>query len=74
MGNKPISPIGRTWEEARAELFTPEEIAASDIRVALMGDIIQASQRRVISQKKPEEISGAKQSPARTIQRRVPLA
>ena len=30
--------IGRSWEEVRAELFTPEEIAGSDRRVKAMRD------------------------------------
>ena len=29
--------IGHTWEEVRAELFAPEEIAESDARVAAIG-------------------------------------
>ena len=34
--------IGRSWEEVRTELFTPEEIAESDIRVAIIGEMIRA--------------------------------
>lgn len=30
----------RTWNEVRKELFTPEEIAESDLRVALIGELI----------------------------------
>ncbi len=30
------SAIGPSWDEVRKELFTPEEIAASDKRVARM--------------------------------------
>lgn len=37
-----ISSIGRTWSKAREELFTPEENAASDLRVDLIGEIIRA--------------------------------
>lgn len=53
--------IGSSWEEVRAELFTPEEIAASDLRVALIGELIKARQEKGISQKKLEELSGVKQ-------------
>lgn len=53
--------IGRSWDEVRAEFFTPEEIAASDLRVALIGELIQARQEKGISQKKLEELSGVKQ-------------
>lgn len=34
------SAIGSSWDEVRAELFTPEEIAESDLRVALIGELI----------------------------------
>lgn len=53
--------IGRSWEEVRAELFTPEEIAESNLRVALIGELIKARQEKGISQKKLEELSGVKQ-------------
>lgn len=59
--NKKISPAGRSWEEARKELFTPEEIAASDLRVAIVGELIRARQEMGVSQKKLEEMSGVKQ-------------
>lgn len=53
--------IGQRWEEVEKELFTPEEIAASDLRVALIGELIKARNERGISQKKLEEMSGVKQ-------------
>ena len=55
------SPTGRTWSTARKELFTPEEIAESDLRVALIGELIKARQEKGLSQKKLEELSGVKQ-------------
>lgn len=55
------SSEGHTWEEVRAEIFTPEEIRESDLRVALVGEIIKARQEKGISQKKLEELSGVKQ-------------
>jgi len=55
------SAIGSDWEDVRKELFTPEEIAASDLRVALVGELIKARQEKGISQKKLEELSGVKQ-------------
>ena len=42
-------------------LLTPEERAESDLRVALIGEIIKARQEKGISQKKLEELSGVKQ-------------
>jgi ribosome-binding protein aMBF1 (putative translation factor) len=53
--------IGGTWDELRQELFTPEEIAASDLRVAMMIELAKARRERGISQKKLEELSGVKQ-------------
>ncbi|MDO4288251.1 MAG: helix-turn-helix transcriptional regulator [Eubacterium sp.] len=53
--------IGRSWKEVREEFFTPEEIAESDLRVSLIGEIIKARQEKGISQKKLEELSGVKQ-------------
>ncbi len=53
--------IGHSWDEIEQELFTPEEIAASDLRVALIGELIKARQEKGISQKKLEEISGVRQ-------------
>lgn len=56
-----ISSVGPTWEAVRQELFTPEEIAESDLRVALIGEFIKARQEKGISQKQLEELSGVKQ-------------
>lgn len=53
--------IGRSWEDARAELYTPEAIAESNLRVALIGELIKARQEQGISQKRLEELSGVKQ-------------
>ena len=38
------SAIGESWEEVRSRIFTPEEIAESDLRVALIGELIRARQ------------------------------
>ena len=43
--------IGSSWEEVEEELFTTEEIAASNLRVALIGELIKARQEKGISQK-----------------------
>lgn len=56
------SAVGRSWDEVRAELFTPEEIAESNLRVALIGEIIKARQDQGITQRKLEELSGVKQT------------
>ncbi len=56
-----ISPRGHTWDEVEKELFTPEEIAASDLKVTLIGELIKARNERGISQKRLEELSGVSQ-------------
>ena len=53
--------VGGTWEEVRKTLLTPEERAASNLRVAMMIELIHARQERGISQKRLEELSGVKQ-------------
>jgi predicted XRE-type DNA-binding protein len=53
--------IGESWDDIEKELFTPEEIAASNLRVALMIKLANARKERGISQKKLEELSGVKQ-------------
>lgn len=53
--------IGRDALEFMDTLLTPEEIAESNLRVALIGELIKARQEQGISQKKLEELSGVKQ-------------
>lgn len=55
------SSIGRTWADVRKELFTKEEIAESDLRVALIGELIKARKEQGISQRELEELSGVRQ-------------
>jgi ribosome-binding protein aMBF1 (putative translation factor) len=55
------SAIGGAWDELQKELFTPEEIAASNLRVALIGELINARQEQGLSQKQLEALSGVKQ-------------
>lgn len=50
-----------TWDDVEKEMFTPEEIAESDLRVALIGELIKARREKGISQKQLEELSGVKQ-------------
>ena len=51
----------KTWNEVRKDLFTPEEIAESDLRVALMGEIIAARKEQGISQRELGKLTGIKQ-------------
>jgi hypothetical protein len=55
------SAIGQNALEFIDSLLTPEEISESDLRVALIGELIKARQERGLSQKKLEELSGVKQ-------------
>ena len=58
---KKNNAIGSKWDDVRKEIFTPEEIAESDLRVSLIGELIKARQQKGLSQKKLEEMSGVKQ-------------
>ena len=53
--------IGCNWADVRKELFTKEEIAESDLRVALIGELIKARKEQGISQRELEELSGVRQ-------------
>lgn len=55
------SAIGDSWSEVRKELFTAEEISASDVRVALIGELVKARHEKGLSQKNLEELTGVKQ-------------
>ena len=50
-----------TWRDVQKELYSAEEIAESDLRVALIGELIKARNEKGISQKRLEELSGVKQ-------------
>ena len=58
---KKNSAVGSSWEDVQQELFAPEEIAESNLRVALVGELIRARQELGISQKRLEELSGVRQ-------------
>jgi ribosome-binding protein aMBF1 (putative translation factor) len=61
MSGKNVSPKGHTWNDVRERLLTPEERAASHLRVAMMVEIANARAEKGISQKKLEAMSGVKQ-------------
>ena len=63
--------IGGTWAEFRDKYFTPEEIAASDVRVALIGEMVKAREEGKISQRKLEELSGVRQPVISRIERQA---
>jgi len=53
--------IGESWDDVERNLFTPEELAASNVRVSLMLELTKARNERGLSQRKLEELSGVKQ-------------
>ena len=55
------SAIGSSWKDVEKEIFSQEEIIESNLRVALVGELIKARKEKGISQKKLEELSGVKQ-------------
>ena len=38
------SAIGRNWDDFEKDIFTPEELAESDLRVAIIGKLTKAHQ------------------------------
>lgn len=58
---KENSALGRTWAQARQELFTPQENAASDLRVDVMRTLIAERKSRGLTQKKLSEMAGVRQ-------------
>jgi len=48
----------RTWNDVRPELYTPEEIRESDLRVAIIGELIKARKERNISQREADTTGG----------------
>ena len=61
MSKNKISPLGLSWDDFEKATFTPEEIAASNLRVALVSEIINSRKEKGLSQKQLEEISGVRQ-------------
>lgn len=55
------NPIGTSWKQARKDLYSQEEILESDIRVALISEMVKARHEHGISQKRLEELSGVSQ-------------
>ena len=51
----------RKWSEAEKELYTPEEIRAMRLRVAIISELIMERNENGISQRKLGKLSGVKQ-------------
>lgn len=52
-------------------MMTPEETAESDLRVAIIGELINARETQGISQRKLEELSGVKQPVISRVERGI---
>lgn len=50
-----------TWQDIESEIFTPEEIAECNLRVALIGEITKARKEQGLTQRELEALSGVKQ-------------
>lgn len=59
---KENSALGKTWKQARQELFSPEEIAASNVRVEIMIALSKARKEKGLTQRELSEITGVRQS------------
>lgn len=57
MSNK----LSEDWSNIRADIYSEEEIAASDLRVEIIGEIIKARQESNLSQMMLSKQSGVKQ-------------
>jgi len=51
----------KTWAEVRPKIYTADEIRESDLRVAIIGELIKARNEKNISQRELEQLSGVKQ-------------
>ena len=51
----------KKWEDIEKDIYTPEEIAQSDMRVALISELIKARNEKGITQKQLEEMTGISQ-------------
>ncbi|HHF6934821.1 TPA: helix-turn-helix domain-containing protein [Haemophilus influenzae] len=56
-----ISQLGSNWNEFEQQIFNEEEIRESNLRVALIKELITSRQQLGVSQKQLETLSGVKQ-------------
>ena len=54
MSKTKISPRGSSWDEFEKQFFIPEEIAESELRVAIIEELIKAREESGITQKELE--------------------
>lgn len=61
MSKRKNSPAGMNWNEFEKEIFSQEEIETSNVRVALMLELLEAREKKGMSQAELEKQSGVKQ-------------
>ena len=61
MSKSKINPKGSSWDELEKQLFTSEEIAESEVRVAIINEMIKKKKKKKKTQKQLEAMSGIKQ-------------
>lgn len=61
MSKAKISPRGSSWDDLKKQLCTPEELAESKVRTAIISEMIRAREEEGITQKQLEAMSGVKQ-------------
>jgi ribosome-binding protein aMBF1 (putative translation factor) len=59
----------RQWDELEQEIYSVEEIAESDLRIALISELINARKEKGISQRDLEKLSGIRQPVIARIER-----
>ena len=50
---------GGTWDELQEKISTPKEIAASNLRAALIGELVKAGQEKGLSQNGTRKLDSA---------------
>lgn len=61
MSKTKISSNGTSWRSFRDQMYTPQEIAESELRTSIVDEIIRAREEEGITQKQLEAMSGIKQ-------------
>jgi DNA-binding XRE family transcriptional regulator len=59
--NKVYAPTGDDWDDIRLEHIPPEIRAETNVKIALLGEIINTRMDNGLTQKQLEKISGVKQ-------------
>lgn len=56
-----MTAMGESWKDVKKELFTKEEILATDKKVELICELIEARNEQKITQRQLEELCGVSQ-------------